>query len=322
MGGLTLLVLADPCDENLALLDRLPEDTRIAAGTCAEAFRAPAAQADVILSWFAPRDLLEQVWAMAPRVRWVHSASAGVENVLFPALVESGVPVTNSRGLYSDSLGEFALGAILFFAKDLGRMVRSQQAGVWDPFDVELIQGRWLGIVGYGDIGRAVAARAKPFGMRIAALRRRPELSARDPLVERLFGPGERRELLELADYVVVSLPLTAQTRGLIGEAELAAMKPSAVLINVGRGPVIHEDALVGALESGRIRGAALDVFEREPLPAGHPFYAMDNVLLSPHCADHFSGWKRRAMELFLENFERFRRGIALRNLVDKRQGY
>lgn len=322
MPGLTLLVLADPADENLALLERLPEETRIAAGATPEAFESAAPEADVILSWFATRDLLEQVWRMTRRVRWVHSASAGVENVLFPALVESEVPVTNSRGLYSDSLGEFALAAILFFAKDLGRMVRSRQAGVWDPFDVELIQGRWMGIIGYGDIGRAVALRARPFGMRIAALRRRPELSARDPLVDRLFGPGDLNELLALADYAVVSLPLTAQTRGLIGEAELAAMKRSAVLINVGRGPVIREDALVRALESRSLRGAALDVFEREPLPAGHPFYAMDNVLLSPHCADHFWGWKRRAMELFLENFERFRRGVSLRNLVDKRQGY
>ncbi len=318
----TLLVLADPAEAELALLERLPEQTHIAAGNLPEAFRAAAPEADVILSWFAPRALLEQVWAMAPRVRWVHSASAGVENVLFPELTASAVPLTNSRGLYSDSLGEFALAAVLFFAKGLRRMVRSQAAGLWDPFDIELVEGRWLAILGYGDIGRAVARRARAFGMRIAALRRRPGGDAEDPPPDRLFGPEGLPDLLALADYLVVALPLTPATRGLIGEAELEAMKATAVLINIGRGPVVQEDVLVRALEAGRLRGAALDVFEREPLPAGHPFYRLDNLLLSPHCADHFPGWKRRAMELFLENFERFRRGEPLRNLVDKRQGY
>ncbi|MGC8795364.1 MAG: D-2-hydroxyacid dehydrogenase, partial [Bryobacteraceae bacterium] len=304
---MTLLVLADPTDTELRLLERLPDDTRIVAGERAEAFATAAPEADVILCWFSPRDLLEAVWPLARNVRWVHSASAGVENVLFDALIESPVPVTNSRGLYSDSLAEFVLGAVLFFAKDLRRMVCSQQQGRWDPFDVELVEGRWLGILGYGDIGHAVARRARAFGMRIAALRRRPELSQDDPLADRVLGPSQLRELLALSDYLVISLPLTQQTRGLLGENELAAMKPGAVLINIGRGAVIEEEPLVRALQQGRIRGAALDVFQREPLPAGHPFYRLENVLLSPHCADHFPGWKRRAMELFLDNFERFR---------------
>ncbi|MEK7408280.1 MAG: D-2-hydroxyacid dehydrogenase [Acidobacteriota bacterium] len=322
MGSLTLLVLADPADPHLRLLERLPEETRIAAGRLPEAFESAAPETDVILSWFASRELLEQVWRMAPRVRWVHSASAGVENVLFPALVESPVPVTNSRGLFSRVLAEFAMAAVLYFAKDLRRMVLSQEAGLWNPFDIEEIHGRWLGIVGYGDIGRVVADRARAFGMRVAALRRRPELASGDPLVERVFSPQQRLEMLALADYVVVATPLTPETLGLIGEAELRAMKSSAVLINIGRGPVVDEAALARALKENRVRGAALDVFDTEPLPPGHPFYKLDNVLLSPHCADHFPGWMERAMELFLENFERFRLGEPLRNLVDKRQGY
>ncbi len=322
MNGLTVLVLADPGEPELALLESLPEGTRVAAGKVPEAFQNLAPEADVILSWFAPRELLQAVWSISPRVRWVHSASAGVENVLFPALIESDVPVTNGRGLYSDSLAEFVLGAVLFFAKNFKRMLNSQRAGRWDPFEVELIEGKWLGILGYGDIGRAVARRARAFGMRIAALRRRVEPGQGDPVVERLLGPAELGELLSLSDYLAVALPLTPLTRGLIGEAELARMKPHAVIINVGRGAVIDENALVSALSSGRLRGAALDVFEREPLPTNHPFFRLDNVLLSPHCADHFPGWKRRAMEFFLENFERFRLGLPLRNLVDKRAGY
>lgn len=322
MAPITLLALADPWDPDLALLERLPEETRIAAGLDPEAFRAAAPEAEVILSWFAPRALLERVWGMAPRVRWVHSGSAGVENVLFPALISSDAVVTNSRGLFSGALAEFVLAAILHFAKDLPRMLRSRQAGIWDPFDIELIEGRWLALLGYGDIGRAVAQRALAFGLRIAALRQRPELDPQNPPAERIFAPDGLRELLGLADYLVVALPLTPRTRGLIGPAELAVMKPSAVLINVGRGPVVQEDALVRALAEGRIRGAALDVFDTEPLPAGHPFYRLENVLLSPHCADHFPGWKRRAMEFFLENFERFRSGDPLRNVVDKNLGY
>lgn len=322
MTPLTVLVLADPTDPELGLLEQLPEPTRIAVGAVPEAFRAAAPEAEVILSWFAPRELLMEVWRTARNVRWIHSASAGVDNVLFAELSASDVVLTNARGLFSDALAEFVLAAVLFFAKDLRRMVRSQEAGCWEPFDVELIEGRWLGILGYGDIGRAVARRAHALGLRIAALRRRPENSREDAFVERIMGPEQLADLLALSDYLVVTLPLTGATQGLIGSAELARMKPSAVLINIGRGPVVQEQALIDALRSRQIRGAALDVFDREPLPPGHPFYRLDNVLLSPHCADHFPGWKRRSMELFLENFDRYRRGLPLRNVVDKQAGY
>jgi len=321
--GLTLLVLADPADRTLAMLATLPGDTSIAAGDTLEVFRSMAPRADAILNWCgAPVRLLEQVVEMAPRVRWVHSWSAGLDNVLFPALIASPVPLTNARGAFSRPLGEFAVAAVLYFAKDLRRMVRSQEAGVWAPFDIEEIHGKTMGVVGYGDIGRAAASRAHALGMRVMALRRRPEHSHGDPILERVFPVESRTELLAASDYVVVAAPLTPETKGLIGERELRAMKKTAVLINVGRGPVVDEAALLGALEGGRIRGAALDVFEQEPLPAGHRFYRMENVLLSPHCADHTADWKEQAMRLFLDNFERFRNGEALRNVVDKRLGY
>lgn len=322
MPSLTLLVLSDPAEPRLKLLARLPEDTRIAVGDRPEAFREAAPEAEVMLCWFTPRALMEQVFATAPRLRWVHSSAAGVERLLFPALVESPVILTNSRGLFSSSLAEFVLGAILFFAKDLRRMVRSQQAGAWDCFDVEEVAGKTLGIVGYGDIGRTVAERARAFSMNVVATRRRPERSQGDDLPAAVYPPAGLRELLARSDYVVITAPLTGETRGLIGEAELRAMKPSAVLINIGRGPVVVEAALVRALEQHWIRGAALDVFEQEPLPVGHPFYRLENVLLSAHCADHTPGWMDRAMELFLDNFQRFRRGEPLRNVVDKELGY
>lgn len=277
---------------------------------------------DAILVCSVGRALLEPVWPMAGGVRWVHSRWAGIENLLFPGLVSSDAVVTNGRGSFADSLAEFVMAAVLFFAKDLGRMRKSQAQGRWDPFDPEWVRGKTLGIVGYGEIGRAVAVRARGFGMRVIGLRRRPEQSAGDPLLDELLPLARRAELMQRADYVVAATPLTPETRGLVGEAELQAMKPSAVLINVGRGPCVDEKALLRALESGRIRGAALDVFDKEPLPAGHPFYRLDNVLLSPHCADHVPGWLDDAMALFLENLELFRRGQPLKNVVDKRAGY
>ena len=310
MDNTTVLALADPTDPLLAMLEGLPDHVRIAAGNRIEAFAEAAPEADVILNWTGSRELLRQVWAMAPRVRWIHSRSAGLDELLFPELSVSKVVLTNARGVFSEILGEFVIAAVLFFAKDLRRMVRSQQAGVWDQFDITEIAGQTMGIIGLGDIGTAVARRAEAMGMHVVGLRRAD-------------GPERKFELLAQSDYVVLSAPLTPETRGIISDAELRAMKPSAVLINVGRGPLVDEAALVVALRERRIGGAALDVFNEEPLPDGHPFYTLDNLLLSPHAADHTPDWKQRAMQLFLDNFERYRKGEPLRNVVtDKQRGY
>lgn len=320
--ALTLLVLGDPADPYLDMLEALRESATIVCGDSIETFRPAAAGARILLNWSAPRELLEQVWSISPRLRWIHSRAAGVDDLLFPALIDSDVTLTNGRGVFSRPLGEFAMSAILFFAKDLRRMVRSQNAGLWDQFDVEEVHGKTMGIAGYGDIGRTCAALARGFGMKVIVLRRRPDLSRNDPLVDRAFSTDRKNDLLALSDYVVVSAPLTPATRGFIGEDELRAMKDSAVLINLGRGPVVDEAALVRALRERWIRGAALDVFDREPLPDGHPFYGLDNLLLSPHCADHTPDWLERAMRCFLENFDRFRKGEPLLNVVDKKAGY
>jgi phosphoglycerate dehydrogenase-like enzyme len=322
MDDITVLVLADPAAPELAMLAALPDTATIAVGLTPEAFERTAPRADVILKCEADAQVLEQVWQMAPRVRWVHSLSAGIEYILFPELVESPVPLTNARGVFSDALGEFAVAACLLFAKDFRRLIRSQMAGVWEPFDVVAIRDQSLGIVGYGDVGHAVASRAYALGMKVLAMRRRPELSREDPHVAQMFGLDQKHQMLAQSDYVVVTVPLTPESRGMIGEREFEVMKPSAVLVNIGRGPVVDEEALVRALEGKRIRGAALDVFNVEPLPPGHPFYRLDNVLLSPHSADHTPGWKKRTMQVFLENFERFRRGEPLENVVNKKLGY
>jgi phosphoglycerate dehydrogenase-like enzyme len=220
-------------------------------------------------------------------------------------------------------LGEFVLAAILYFAKDFRRMIRNQEAGVWEAFDVMFASGHTVGIIGYGDIGRAIAARVRPLGMTVLAVKRHAsKLRGADSLVEQIYSPERRVEMLSRCDYVVVAAPLTSETRGMVGEPEFAAMKPTAVVINVGRGPVINEEALVNALSNGRIKGAALDVFDEEPLPQGHAFYKLENVLLSPHCADHTPDWLDQAMQFFIAQFERFRKGEPLLNVVDKKLGY
>jgi phosphoglycerate dehydrogenase-like enzyme len=323
MDDITLLVLANPADRRLAALDVLPEETHIAVGDSAAAFQGMAAEAGVIFNWSGSRALLCEVLAMAPAARWVHTRSAGLDDLLSPELAAHPAVLTNASGAFSPSLGEWVLGAILYFAKDFRRLARNQAAGVWEQFDVPFIEGQTVGIVGFGDIGRAVAARVRAMGMRVLAQKRHAAAPGQaDPLAERIYGAGDCREMLAQCDYVVIAAPLTSETRGMIGAAEIAAMKRDAVLVNVGRGPVVDEAALVRALSEGRIKGAALDVFDREPLPAGHPFFGLENVLLSPHSADHTPDWLDRAMQQFLDQFERFRKGEPLANVVNKLLGY
>jgi phosphoglycerate dehydrogenase-like enzyme len=322
MKACTILVLADPADPQLAILQGLPPDTTVVVGNSTEAFATAVRDASVILNWSGSLSLFREVFRRSPNVRWIHSRSAGLDRTLFPELIESPVTLTNSTGVFSPSLGEFALAAILYFAKDFRRMIRNQMACVWEPFDVLPVSGRTVAIVGYGDIGRAVAARAVALGMTVLALKRHTPLTNPDPLVEQVYGPAGRIEMISRCDYVVAAAPLTSETRAMIAEPEFAVMKSTAVVINVGRGPVIKEEALLGALSTGRIKGAALDVFDHEPLPGNHPFYKLENVLLSPHCADHTPDWLDQAMQFFLAQFERFQKNEPLLNVVDKQLGY
>jgi len=317
-----LLVLAAPGDSNIPLLAELRQMARIVVGDSTEDFAKAAAEAEIIFNWSASLPLLRDVFLISPRLSWIHSRSAGLEQSLFPELIESEVVLTNGSGVFSPSLGEFTLAAILYFAKDFRRMIRNQTAGIWEQFDTTMVSGHTLGIVGYGSIGRAVAARARVLEMKVLALRRSPGRSKEDTLVDHVYDSGQLLEMLSRCDYVVVTLPLTAETRGLIAEPEFAVMKKNAVLINIGRGPTINERAMINTLLANRIRGAALDVFDEEPLRPGHPFYSMENVLLSPHCADHTPEWLEDAMRFFLSQLERFKRGESLLNVVDKRLGY
>lgn len=323
MDNETVLVLADPVEAQLRQLAELPPETTIAVGKTPEAFERAAPDATVIFAWSLSGKLLRDVFHIAPQVRWIHTRAAGLDNMLFPELVASPAVLTNGSGVFSQSLGEFVLAAILYFAKDFRHIIRSQMAGKWAPYNVVEISGQTVGIVGYGDIGRAVATRVRLMGMRVLGMTRRgPLLYNADPLVSQIFAPADRISMISQCDYIVVAAPLTADTRGLIGEPEFAAMKPDAVIINIGRGPVIDEAAMIRALSAKRIKGAALDVFDTEPLPEGHPFYQFENVLLSPHCADHTRSWLDDAMRFFINNFERYRKREPLLNVVEKHLGY
>jgi phosphoglycerate dehydrogenase-like enzyme len=267
---------------------------------------------------------LERLWTWATALRWIHCLSAGVEKILFPALLESSIPLTNARGVFKRSLAEFAVLGILYHSKKVRRLVDNQRAHRWDDFCVKSTDRRVLGIVGFGEIGRECALLCKGMGMQVHAMRRHPEKSAGDPLIDRLFGMDQLQDMLAGVDVLLCAAPLTPETHHLIGARELAGMKATAIVINVGRGPVIDEAALIQALERRIIAAASLDVFEAEPLPSASPLWDMPNVLISPHCTDRTEDpdWLDLSIQCFIANFARFRAGEPLANRVDKQAGY
>jgi len=318
--AVTLLVLGERADPRMRMLESVPTSVRVVFGERPNDFGADLSRADAILAWWRGRDALDPILAAAPQVRWIHASAAGLDHLVSPALAASSAIVTNSRGVYGEALGEYVVAAMLYFVKDLARLRDAQARRAWEPFEGERLAGKVLGIIGYGDIGAAIAQRATALGMQVLAYRRRPGLSAGDPNVARVVS--QLRDAVAPADFVALATPLTPETRHFFGAEQLSWMRATAVLINVGRGPAIDEPALIDALQRRAIRGAALDVFETEPLPATHPFWSMPQVLLSPHSADRVDGWLDRTMELFLANLDRFVRGEPLANIVDPRRGY
>jgi phosphoglycerate dehydrogenase-like enzyme len=322
MDNITVLVLADPAAPPLRKLDLIGSGVTVKVGKTADALGDAIADARVLFNCTGSKPEVRRVIEGAPKLEWIHAMYAGLDRSLFPELVESSIPLTNGSGVFSQSLGEFVILGILYFAKEVPRRMQAKAEHRWDVFDNVEISRQTVGIVAHGDIGRAVASRAKALGMRVLALRRSVAPRAGDEHVDRVYAAGELHAMLPECDYVAVTAPLTPETTGLIGKREFELMKPEAVILNVGRGPVIDEGAMIEALRSRRIRGAALDVFDVEPLPSDSPFWSLDNVLLSAHCADHVEGWVESAVMFFLEQFELWRNGKPLRNVVDKRAGY
>lgn len=248
-----------------------------------------------------------------PQLRWVHTASAGVDDPFFHRLLQRGVLLTNAIGVRRVPIGQHTLLMMLYFVRCMPHYLAAQREHRWDPGWGEELTDKTVGIVGLGHIGQEVARLSKAFGMRVIATKRRP---IDIEWVDQLLPPTALHQLLSQADFVVISTALTPETRGLFGEQEFKAMKPTAYLLNVARGAIVQEDKLIEALQSGRIAGAYLDVFEHEPLPAESPLYDMPNVVITPHCCDASPLNERRDLQLFLDNLERFKRNEPLINVV------
>ena len=254
-----------------------------------------------------------------PALRWIQALTAGMEGWLaLPDLPERLI-LTCARGTHRVQMPENILGALFHLTKPYAGIALDQKDRRWRRRVSETLAGTTLGILGLGVIGQELARKAEALEMRVIGTRRSP---APIPHVDRVYGPEGTDEVLAASDWVLLLLPVTPETRGFMSAARLKRMKPSAYLLNFGRGELVVDGDLIEAVKAGTIKGAVLDVFTTEPLPAGHPFYKLDNVLLSPHAADHTPDWKERTMRLFIENFERFRRGEPLLNVVDKKLGY
>jgi phosphoglycerate dehydrogenase-like enzyme len=266
---------------------------------------------------------LRDVVRRSERLRWVQGTAAGAgEQVAAAGLSRrerERVAVTTSAGVHAVPLAEFALLGLLAFAKDLPRLLRDRAGRRWDHYAAGELRGRTVLVLGLGGIGREVVRLASAFGMRTLGIRRRPDDV---PHLDELHPPERLRELLPRADAVVVTLPRTKATRGLLGADELALLPQGAILVNVGRGAVVDEDALVEALREGRLAGAALDVFAREPLPPESPLWELPNVLLAPHTMALSIHENERIVELFCANLRRYLAGEALTNLVDPEHDY
>jgi phosphoglycerate dehydrogenase-like enzyme len=321
-----LLVICPPDHYALKRLSAIRDSANIFVSDNLAELERHAPEAEIILYSALTGNAVPfaEIWRRAPNVKWVHSLAAGVDKLLIPELIDSPVPVTNARGVFKKSLAEFAVLGMLYFYKRVRMLIENQRAHRWGDFTVDWVPGKVMGVVGYGEIGRECASHAKALGTKIYATRRKPEQSQSDPILDRIFPAMDLKQMLAEIDVLLAAAPLTPETRHMLGEEEFRVMKPSAIVINVGRGPVIDEQALIRALQEKRLAGAALDVFETEPLSPDHPFWEMDNVLVSPHCTDRTRDpdWLDLTMQCFIENFRRYLNGQPLANAVDKKAGY
>jgi phosphoglycerate dehydrogenase-like enzyme len=276
--------------------------------------------ADVLLVWDFNSSALVKAWPVADSLRWVHAASAGVNHVLTPEVVASDVAVTNSRGVFDAPMAEYVLAMALALAKDLPTTLARQRERRWQHRETERLGGKRALVAGTGPIGRAIGRKLAAVGMTVTGLGR--VARTEDPDLGEVLPMAALAGVLPEMDYVVLAAPLTDTTRGMIDAAALSAMKPTARLINVGRGPLVVQDDLAAALAGGRIAGAALDVFVDEPLTAASPLWDLPNVIVSPHMAGDVVGWRSELVALFSDNLTRYLDGSPLRNVVDKAHGY
>jgi phosphoglycerate dehydrogenase-like enzyme len=319
-GGCVVKIIL-PVELAVDIEPRLPSDVTYVRVDSDGNFEGDPQEAEVYVNGFKLKNTtLHTVLATAPKIRWQHTPSSGVNHILTPTFLKHDIVLTNGSGVHAIPMAEFVLNFMLYHAKKSQKLQELQISHYWYKwFEIEELYNKTLLIIGTGSIGREIALRAKAFGMQIWGSRRHPEPL---PNFDKIVGANEWRTLLPQADYVVIATPLTPETKGLIDAEALRLMRPNAYLINIARGAIIDESALLTALGEGWIAGAGLDTFETEPLPPESPFWSLPNVFVTPHCSAVTPQLRQRIVELFIDNLTRYRNGQPLRNVVDKAVGY
>ena len=297
------------------------------AQTARRELRDSMSQAEVLFGFWGPALIEmyptpEKLRENAPDLRWIQLTSAGMDRAARSGLLDSDFMVTSASGLHATPIGEYILCLMLMFCKGASRFIRAQGRKEWIRYMPQELYGKTVGIVGMGHIGAEAARLAKAFGCRILATRRSVTARTKDEIADELLPPSDLPYLLAESDFVVLAVPSTNETHHIIGETELRTMKPTAVLINIARGAVVDEEALVWALKEGSIAGAGLDVFEQEPLPPESELWGMENVIMSPHLSGGTEVYNERAVGIFSENLRRYLAGEPLMNLADPERGY
>ncbi len=320
----TILLAFEPdtlsADQVAQVREAAPEDAPIVMTRGRDEIEAMLNRIEVAVGWF-PADLLPQ----ASSLRWYQQWSAGADWLLrHPRAAQADFVLTSTSGIHAIQITEHIFAFLTAFARELPQAMRAQSQRWWMPTDQHQrlfeLAGKTMLLIGVGAIGERTARVAAAFDMRVLGVRRDPTLDVSG--VEAMFGPLQLLDLLPQADAVVLTVPLTEETRGMIAERELHAMKASSIIVNIGRGGTIEEPALIQALREGWIAGAGIDVFEEEPLPGESPLWELDNVIITSHYAGITPHYHERALEIFLDNLQRYAAAEPLRNVVDKDLGY
>lgn len=283
--------------------------------------RGDPRDAEIFFAWGLEGHVVERVVKVAEKLRWFHLLSAGVESLMFPALRNSDVVITNARGIFSIPIAESVLAVLLYVAKNLKQNITNAEKRHWERLPRQELYGTTAGILGLGSIGSEIARRLACFGVHVIGLKRRPSDMPDAPVGE-VFSPDQIIRFLSQSDWVIICAALTPETRKMVGREELKSMKSSAWLVNIARGEIIDERVLLEALDEAWISGACLDAFSHEPLPDDSPFWCHPKVVVTPHNSGTSNRTPERSLALALDNFDRYMKGEPLRNIVDKQAGY
>ena len=306
--------------EELPGLHRIRDRAVIRFASDQRQLREAIQGSEILFIWTCRSGPLSEVWAAADQLRWLHWSNVGVDSLLFPKLVQSDVVVTNARGVYDEAIAEYVLGLIFLFAKRFPESIDYQSRHQWRQRVTARVRGRTVAIVGVGSIGNRIARHCTAAGLNVFGIGTRAR--THDRAFDAVYAHHQLDRKLQLADYVVISAPLTEHTHHMISRKQLENMRSSAFLINVGRGAVVDESALLTALSSGQLAGAALDVFETEPLPVESPVWSNNRIIVSPHMSCDLEDTRDRLVQVFLENFDRYVEEKPLYNIIDKTLGY